>query len=159
MYGGARATPSSMSYDSTSSLLFWFIISPLGTPVHQKICFHYNKQQWTTQQLPYAPTLCTATRTSELTATTKHHNGTGIHGPANQQQQEGEAEARGGESGAAATANNNQHQLHQLQTRCNGTHTLIVPALFTRLSPHHGRSVQYFITGGSGRRRCVSTVD
>jgi hypothetical protein len=41
-------------------------------------------------------------------------------------------------------------QQHQLQTRCNGAHNLIVAALFTRLSPHHGRSVQYFTTGGSG---------
>jgi hypothetical protein len=73
--------------------------------------FHYNKQQWTTQQLAYAPTLCTATRTSEVTSTTRHKNGTGIHGPANQQQQQGGAEAGGGASGAAATADNKQYQL------------------------------------------------
>jgi hypothetical protein len=51
--------------------------------------FHNNKQQWTTQQLAAAPTVCTATRTIEETATTRHHSGTEIHGQVRQQQQGG----------------------------------------------------------------------
>jgi hypothetical protein len=90
--------------------MIWFIISPPGTPIHQKLNFHYNKQQWTTQHLASAPIVCTAMRTSEATATTRRHSGTDIHGPANQQHQEGGAEAGGGESGAPATADNKQQQ-------------------------------------------------
>jgi hypothetical protein len=89
--------------------------------------FHYNKQQWTTQQLASAPILCTATRTREETSTTRRQNGTRINGPMNQQQEEGGgAEAGGGESGAASTANNKQQQL---QTRCNGARSTAAPSV------------------------------
>jgi hypothetical protein len=53
---------------STFSVLFWFVISPPGTPVQQKCNFHSNKQQWRTQQLASTPPVCTGTRTSEETS-------------------------------------------------------------------------------------------
>jgi hypothetical protein len=66
----------------------------------EKCNFHYNKQHWTTQQLASTPTVCTATRTNEATATRRHRYDIGIHEPAKQQQQKGGAEAGGGGSGA-----------------------------------------------------------
>jgi hypothetical protein len=90
-------------------------MSPPGAPVQQKCNFHYNKQQWTTQQLASAPTVCTATRNSEATATTRCHSGTGIHRRAKQQ---GGAGAGRGEPGAAATTDPLQWRLQYSSTNC-----------------------------------------
>jgi hypothetical protein len=77
-----------LQYTKPTVLVHYF--TTRYTPVHQKWFFHYNKQQWTTQQLASAPTFCTATRTSEATSTTRHNNVTGIDGPSNQQQKKEE---------------------------------------------------------------------